>query len=628
MWRSADLFLSLIFLGILSNLADACLLNGPRYRLESDTVRWSLELSRGESCNRGVRFNNVVVNTLMVASAPQTGRVTLQGPGFSYKPANDFQGRDFFSLIVSGTANKVPGISTIEVEVSAFAPPSHSQPAPPSSSGSAISSAPSPPPINNLCGSSSGVAAGGAPTTNLCSTGAASTVTGTGPWYWSCAGSDGGATAQCSTLVPGGLTQIDGGPTYFSKFNSNSAWLNNQILLGGWEEQPQTSAEVGYDVAMGNNIYWHLSGGSVGYGIIRAAGMHIIAPSSRSDTGSETVGWFGTDEPDLNLGPGSGPFNINKGCTTSTRCGYTAAQFYYTGQPSSDGTLPYPIDGRVAYTGFGKGVLQFETPSEAALFLRWSDILAADEYWFTDTNAYGSLWGACQAAPNATACTSGKGFTAAEAQLAANYEANVTRLRSIQTLNGLAKPIVAAVETGCPFTNGKCVTSAQFTAAAWHALIAGARGIIWFQHNFSGPCQDFRAFLDGSNPSSPLYHCQIVPGETLHDLVQAVTAFNIQVGSLNSVLLSPFANGYVTATGTVSVMAKYYNNRFYVFAGSGQPGTPPPTNQSVTFTLAGSPNATATVVNEDRAINVVSGRFIDTFRDANAVHIYQINPGN
>jgi hypothetical protein len=479
------------------------------------------------------------------------------------------------------------------------------------------------------CGSSNSIEVSSAPTSNLCSAGvAASTVSGTGPWYWSCASSNGGTTSHCSALVPGGISQIDGGPTYFSKFNSNSAWLNNHILLGGWEEQPRSLAEVGYDVAMRNNIYWHLSGGSVGYSIIRAAGMHVIAPSSSSESGPETVGWLGTDEPDLNLGPGTGSFNVKTGCTTSMKCGYTAVQFYYTGQPYSAGTLPYPIDGRVAYTGFGKGVLQFEAPSQAAQFLRWSDILAADEYWFADTNAYGSLWGACQAAPHSPACTSGKGFTPAEAQLAANYEANITRLRDIEMLNGGSRPIVADVETGCPGTNGKCVTSAQFTAAAWHALIAGARGIIWFQHNFSGPCQDFRTFQDGSNPFSPRYSCQIVPGETLHDLVLAVTAFNRQVTNLNSVLLSPFANGYVTTTGIVTAMAKYYDGIFYVFAGSGQPGTPPPSNQKVTFRLAGSPNGTAIVLNEDREIAVVDGQFSDRFLDANAVHIYQLNPKN
>lgn len=54
----------------------------PAYQLESDTVRWSLELSAGESFIHGVRFNNVVVSTLKVVSAPQAGRITLQGRAF------------------------------------------------------------------------------------------------------------------------------------------------------------------------------------------------------------------------------------------------------------------------------------------------------------------------------------------------------------------------------------------------------------------------------------------------------------------------------------------------------------------------------------------------------------------
>ena len=185
--------LGLIFLGILTTFANACVLNGPRYQLASDTVHWSLELSEGETCLRGVRFNNVVVDKLMVVSAPQTGRVMLQGTGFSYKAASDFQGRDFFSLMVSGATNRVPGSSTIEVEVSVT---SRSSPA-----GSATSSPPQPPPVNDLCGSSNDVPVSSAPTTNLCSTGTASAVSGSGPWRWSCVGSDGGTTAQCSAPV-------------------------------------------------------------------------------------------------------------------------------------------------------------------------------------------------------------------------------------------------------------------------------------------------------------------------------------------------------------------------------------------------------------------------------------------
>ena len=52
--------------------------------------------------------------------------------------------------------------------------------------------------MNGACGSANGVAVSTAPTNNLCSAGTASTVAGSGPWSWSCAGSNGGATASCS----------------------------------------------------------------------------------------------------------------------------------------------------------------------------------------------------------------------------------------------------------------------------------------------------------------------------------------------------------------------------------------------------------------------------------------------
>src|SRR5208282_4723650 len=52
--------------------------------------------------------------------------------------------------------------------------------------------------ISGACGSANGVTASTAPTANLCSAGTASTVAGSGPWSWSCAGSNGGATALCS----------------------------------------------------------------------------------------------------------------------------------------------------------------------------------------------------------------------------------------------------------------------------------------------------------------------------------------------------------------------------------------------------------------------------------------------
>ncbi len=162
------------------------------------------------------------------------------------------------------------------------------------------------------------------------------------------------------------------------------------------------------------------------------------------------------------------------------------------------------------------------------------------------------------------------------------------------------------------------------TAAAWHALIAGARGILWFQHNFGGPCIDFRTIIDGSNKASSKYNCQQTPSVTEHDMVMALTNFNREVNSLTAVLLAPFADGYASSQADVSYMAKYFAGGFYIFAASGRPGMPPPSNQKVTFSIAGAHNCRVHVIAEHRYIPVVNGKFSDIFSNSDSVHIYRV----
>lgn len=57
------------------------------------------------------------------------------------------------------------------------------------------------PPVNGTCGSSNGTALTAKPSSNLCSAGTATNVTGTGPWSWSCTGQFTGTTAACSASL-------------------------------------------------------------------------------------------------------------------------------------------------------------------------------------------------------------------------------------------------------------------------------------------------------------------------------------------------------------------------------------------------------------------------------------------
>lgn len=60
-----------------------------------------------------------------------------------------------------------------------------------------------PPAVNGVCGTANATTVKTAPNTNLCGTGAASTVSGSGPWTWSCSGISSGTTASCAaSLTP------------------------------------------------------------------------------------------------------------------------------------------------------------------------------------------------------------------------------------------------------------------------------------------------------------------------------------------------------------------------------------------------------------------------------------------
>lgn len=98
--------------------AQTCSMDGPHYNLSADTVGWSMQITSGRSCVRGLRFGNVEIESVKLVSPPQSGEVELHGSGFTYTPKADFNGQDSFSLAVIGAIKKKRGTSTINVTVS------------------------------------------------------------------------------------------------------------------------------------------------------------------------------------------------------------------------------------------------------------------------------------------------------------------------------------------------------------------------------------------------------------------------------------------------------------------------------------------------------------------------------
>jgi hypothetical protein len=173
-------------------------------------------------------------------------------------------------------------------------------------------------------------------------------------------------------------------------------------------------------------------------------------------------------------------------------------------------------------------------------------------------------------------------------------------------------PIWNFVEVGWPFSEtaaqgGRAIAPGEIRAAVWHSIIARARGIVYFNHSFGGPCVSHHALRE------PCYK----------DVRAAVKSVNAQIRDLAPVLNSPAVTSHFVAGSSVKAMMKWDGRNFYVFAGSAQNAA-----STASFSLPCIGAATAVVIGENRAIPVVDGKWADAFADGNAIHIYRIDGGS
>ena len=379
------------------------------------------------------------------------------------------------------------------------------------------------------------------------------------------------------------LRQIDGGINYFSQFSHSLPTDPNFFPVGAWLEGVQTQQDINLDKAAGFNMYIGITANS-NFSLIEQNGMYVIAQQDELRTNntiinnSTTVGWIVYDEIDMILGPG----------------GFSTQQNIIASLPNDD---------RFIYNNYGKGVQFWETDAEAARYVNSVDVLSADLYWFTDPNIAGGSEGG-------ELLNNGNPLTLTQTQLAANYGYSIDHLRALDATDGVPHPIWGFVELGWPFTEtaaqgGRAIAPAEVKAAVWHQIIAGARGIIYFNHSFGGPEDTQNVLRD------PAYA----------GIAAAVTQTDALIKQLAPVINSPFDDAFVTVNSSVRAMAKYYNGEHYVFAGATVNGAATSTDS---FTLAGIGTGTAEVIGENRTIPIVNGQFVDTFADGNAIHIYHI----
>ena len=288
-----------------------------------------------------------------------------------------------------------------------------------------------------------------------------------------------------------------------------------------WGAYDQTKANMDLDAAAGINTYVWAADSSFMPDIRADGRFHVIQDvGTGANVGSETGGWLLGDEEDM-----TAPDNACPGNQNSRKVG----------------------DGRMTMANYGKGLALppgdradlghdihnwWANTAEADCYANAVDVASVDMYWFTDpfdgvNHRYGYLYGE-----------------------------NVKNLRRAALSDGKAQPLWNFIETSWPFTEsaaqgGRAILP-RMRSAAWHSIIAGARGIMWFQHSFGGPhAGDHHTIRSNSEGTRPM-----------------VTSVDAQIKSLAPVLNSSTVTGSYTKTGDVEALVKWDGSNFYVFAGA------------------------------------------------------------
>jgi hypothetical protein len=379
-----------------------------------------------------------------------------------------------------------------------------------------------------------------------------------------------GATTTTLRLEP-----VDGGRGYYGRFAHGLRTESSYFPIGAWLRSAQPTDIPAYK-DFGMNLFVGIENPELtDEAAIRAAGMRTLVQLNErtrfNDLGPEVAGWLLDDEIDMRFGP---------------RDGYDAMRRANAGAPN---------DGRARYANYGKGVGWWETDAQAGRFVNaYQQLVSADTYWFTDPNERGSVIDGQQ-----------------RYRRAASYGWTVERMRFLDGLDGKRKPVWNFVETGWPSSEtaeegGRRILPAEARAAVWQSIIAGARGIIYFDHQFNGPCGQ-----------------TVIRGECYADTRAALQVTNEQITRLAPVLNSPTLVSGWSEDATITALVKWNGKHLYVFAGSraNRPGT-------ATWTLPCLGDARAVRIGEPGRVPVEDGSLSDRFADGNAVHLYRIEGGS
>lgn len=171
--------------------------------------------------------------------------------------------------------------------------------------------------VAGSCGSANGTTVASAPSSNLCNQGTASSVSGNGPWNWTCSGSNGGGNASCSANLQ----------------------QTSVTCAGGWSSQRTLTFDGGTPQAA---IQWANNYGVCATATTKSAGTYGITHSCAEVSG--LLGYTRACQQAVNGSCGSANGGSSASAPTANLCG-NGATASWSDQTGTDGTFNWSCPG-------------------------------------------------------------------------------------------------------------------------------------------------------------------------------------------------------------------------------------------------------------------------------------------
>lgn len=331
-----------------------------------------------------------------------------------------------------------------------------------------------------------------------------------------------------------------------------------------------------------------------------ATGPDTAYLQSNPSHASTIVGWQTGDEMDM--------FRVNDGAPFGPNSPTTIHNAYVSNK-AADSTRPQHINwgkpmGGWYYTASG-GYDTGSQDGDLTLYQQACDATSVDYYWWTDPY---------ENKPNAF-----------------GYGEAVDWQRRYARMDDPHKPIWMFVENSRPWndTTSPAITPAQMEAATWNSIVHGARGIIYFIHDFNpdnGTAERgvwSQAYYDRTTGDAIIARMKVVNAR-LQSLASVINSPELGAISASTGRESPSAFVTVSSTGSIPIdmMVRQHGGQTYVFAqASGNDTHIGSGNTTATFTWAAGGSRTLAVRDESRSVTQTNGVWSDTFTPYQ-LHIY------